>query len=217
LQQEAAKLRKQFIAVMGHDLRNPLAAIQAGIMLLEKQSVSERGILLLSQMRRSGDRMEALIADVLDLARGRLGGGFSLTRETVIIGPIIQQVVAELASTHRDHSIEVECESDQRVDCDPDRFAQLLSNLLGNALTHGDVFPTGARGMRFRRRSVHLVRHQWRQGNPAGGVATFISAFCRGLGLYIASEIAAAHGGTLTVASSEAETCFCLEMPEVTQ
>ncbi len=224
-QQEAAELREQFIAVMGHDLRNPLAAIQAGITLLENQPSPERAALLLAQMRRSSDRMTALIGDVLDLARGRLGGGIALRRAPVSIGPIIDQVVTELASTHPAHLISAECSTDQPVHCDPDRIAQLLSNLIGNALTHGA--------------SAHPVRilcsaqdgvftlsvANGGQPIPPAAMEQLFQPFVRGraaadreglgLGLYIAAKIAAAHDGHLAVASTIDETRFSFQMPLV--
>jgi signal transduction histidine kinase len=224
-QQEAAELREQFIAVMGHDLRNPLAAIQAGITLLENQPSPERAALLLAQMRRSTDRMTGLIADVLDLARGQLGGGIALRRTLVPIEPIIDQVVTELASTHPDHVISAECSTDQRVHCDADRIAQLLSNLIGNALTHG----TSAQPVRVLCSSQDgvftLSVANGGQPIPPAAMEQLFQPFVRGkaaadreglgLGLYIAAKIAAAHDGHLSVASTTEETRFSLQMPLV--
>ena len=224
-QNEAAELREQFIAVMGHDLRNPLAAIQAGITLLEKQPSPERAAMLLAQMRRSGDRMASLISDVLDLARGRLGGGMAIQREPVFIEPIIRQVVAELASTHPDHLISSECSTDHAVDCDPDRVAQLLSNLLGNALTHGasDIPVRVLCASEHGRFSLAVTNGG--EAIPPGAIERLFQPFVRGrasadreglgLGLYIAAEIAAAHDGELQVASSPEETRFEFTMPVV--
>ncbi|TXC71665.1 GAF domain-containing sensor histidine kinase [Sphingomonas ginsenosidivorax] len=224
-QQEAAELREQFIAVMGHDLRNPLAAIQAGITLLENQPSPERAALLLAQMRRSTDRMTGLIADVLDLARGQLGGGIALRRTLVPIEPIIDQVVTELASTHPDHVISAECSTDQQVHCDADRIAQLLSNLIGNALTHG----TSAQPVRVLCSSQDgvftLSVANGGQPIPPAAMEQLFQPFVRGkaasdreglgLGLYIAAKIAAAHDGHLSVASTTEETRFSLQMPLV--
>ena len=78
---EAAVLRDQFIAVLGHDLRNPLASIQAGATLLKSTPLTDRARQIVDQMQGSGQRMERLIADVLDFARGRLGGGVPLARQ----------------------------------------------------------------------------------------------------------------------------------------
>ena len=222
-QHEAAELREQFIAVMGHDLRNPLAAIQAGITLLEKQPSPERATLLLGQMRSSGNRMAALIADVLDLARGRLGGGISLKREPVFIEPIINQVVAELVSTHPDHMISAECSTNRAIDCDPDRIAQLLSNLLGNALTHGSSAEPVRVVCSSQDGSFNLSVANGGDPIPPAAMERLFQPFVRGqagadreglgLGLYIAAEIAAAHDGKLTVDSTPSETRFIFQMP----
>jgi signal transduction histidine kinase len=222
-QREAAELREQFIAVMGHDLRNPLAAIQAGINLLEKQPPPERAAMLLSQMRSSGDRMASLIADVLDLARGRLGGGMALKRKPVFIDAIVRQVVAELASTHPEHMISAECSTSLAIDCDPNRIAQLLSNLLGNALTHGASSEPVRVICNTEDGQFKLSVINGGEKIPDQAMAGLFRPFVRGkaaadreglgLGLYIASEIAAAHEGKLTVVSTSEETCFCFSMP----
>ena len=224
---EAAQLREQFIAVMGHDLRNPLAAIQAGITLLEKQPSPERAALLLGQMRSSGDRMAALIADVLDLARGRLGDGITLKRELVHIEPVINHVVAELASTHPDHTIIAECTTNETIECDPDRLAQLLSNLLGNALTHGASSEPVRVQCASQDGMFSLQVSNGGQPIPSGAMDRLFQPFVRGnestdreglgLGLYIAAEIAKAHSGSLSVASTSKETCFSFRMPLTAQ
>ena len=222
-QHEAAELLEQFVAVMGHDLRNPLAAIQAGIALLEKRPAPERAALLLKQMRGSGDRMATLIGDVLDMARGRLGGGIPLKREPVFIEPVIHQVVAELASTHAHHMISVECSTSRAIDCDPDRVAQLLSNLLGNALTHGASAEPVRVVCSVDGAEFCLSVANGGQAIAPDAMARLFQPFVRGrasadreglgLGLFIAAEIAASHGGTLTANSTAVETVFTFLMP----
>lgn len=220
---EAAQLREQFIAVMGHDLRNPLAAIQAGISLLKKQPSPERAALLLKQMRSSGDRMAALIADVLDLARGRLGDGIALKREPVYIEPVIDHVVAELASTHPDHTIVVTCTTNALIECDPDRIAQMLSNLIGNALTHGASSEPVRVECAVQDGTFSLQVSNGGQPIPPDAMERLFQPFVRGreradreglgLGLYIAAEIAKAHGGDLSVESTTKQTSFRFRMP----
>ena len=222
-QLDTARLQEQFVAVMGHDLRNPLASIQAGITLLEKQPTPERAKMLLARMRLSGDRMAALIADVLDLARGRLGGGIPVSRQLMSIAPIITQVVAELGSTHPGQAILVDCSDDLLIDGDPLRIAQLLSNLLGNALTHGvaeqpvRIVCASAGGQM----AISISNGGLKIAPEA--IADIFQPFVRGqsgtnrdglgLGLYISAQIAAAHDGTLSVTSTDAETRFTFQMP----
>jgi signal transduction histidine kinase len=136
--QNASALREQFIAVLGHDLRNPLASISGGASLLRKEALSERGLQILNMMHGSVVRMSCLIDNVLDFARGRLGGGVMLTREaSVALEPILQQVVNELRIGATGRSIETDFALPERVNCDPSRLGQMVSNLLANALTHG--------------------------------------------------------------------------------
>ncbi len=88
-------------------------------------------------MQSSVARMAGLIDNVLDLARGRLGGGLTLQRAAVQLGPVLNLVIEELRASHPTQQVEAVMDLDTEVDCDRGRIAQLLSNLLGNALTHG--------------------------------------------------------------------------------
>src|SRR5882757_2611888 len=134
-ERETSELREQFIAVLGHDLRNPLASIAAGTKLLLRGNRDAAPILTL--MQQSVARMSALIDNVLDFARGRLGGGVSLHRTPQSLAPVLDHVIAELRASYPASQIETHFELTQQVDCDGGRIAQLFSNLLGNALTHG--------------------------------------------------------------------------------
>ena len=137
-ERQAAKLREQFIAVLGHDLRNPLASIQTGGRLLAKTPLNERATMLVGAMQASVMRMAGLIDDVMDFARARLGGGFEVERRTADrLEGTIAQAVNELRLAHPDREIVTEVALSQPVACDPARVAQLLSNLLANALRHG--------------------------------------------------------------------------------
>lgn len=143
-----AELREQFIAVLGHDLRNPLASIDAGAKLLGRENLSERGRTVLGLLRRSVARMGSLIDDVLNFARGRLGGGIGV--EMGAQGPLIpmlRQVVGEIQSNRPDQGIEVDLDNISDCHCDPVRIGQLLSNLMVNAVTHGnEAMPIWVRG-----------------------------------------------------------------------
>ena len=136
-QREDAELREQFIAVLGHDLRNPLASISAGTRLIQKSKLDERAEAVLILMQKSVMRMASLIDNVLDFARGRLGGGITLTLSAQSLEPALQQVVDELQSTHPETIIKTNFALTKPVTADPVRIGQLFSNLLGNALTYG--------------------------------------------------------------------------------
>ena len=135
-QQEDAKLREQFIAVLGHDLRNPPASVAAGTRFLVRRP--ERAVEIAEQIERSISRMSELIEKVLDFARGRLGGGFITTRDhDKPLAPVLLQVIEELKSVHPERDVALDIELQDPVMCDRPRIGQLLSNLLGNAFVYG--------------------------------------------------------------------------------
>jgi signal transduction histidine kinase len=223
-ERETSELREQFIAVLGHDLRNPLASIDAGAKLLVKTPLDQRALGIVTLMQKSVTRMSVLINNVLDLARGRLGGGLILNRSAnEQLEPLLIQVVAELRSSHPLRIIDVELRLDAPVICDAGRIAELFSNLLGNALSYGAI------DQPIRVRAATDADHfELSVANagvpiPAGARERLFQPFTRGavrpsqqglgLGLYIASEIAKAHGGTLAVTSTPAETRFTFRMP----
>jgi K+-sensing histidine kinase KdpD len=136
-ERETSELREQFIAVLGHDLRNPLASIAAGTRMLAQENSKVPAGEILGLMQKSVARMSALIDNVLDFARGRLGGGIALRRSPQSLPPILSQVIAELRASSPGSQIEATFNLARQVDCDSGRIAQLFSNLLGNAITHG--------------------------------------------------------------------------------
>jgi hypothetical protein len=223
-ERQTAELREQFIAVLGHDLRNPLASIDAGAQLLLNTPLNEKAARFTVLIQRSAARMAALIDDVLDFARGRLGGGISVSP---VIDPGLEaaltQVVAELRTAWPERIINSEIALYQPVACDSARIAQLFSNLLANALNHGD--PGGPVRVRAHSGQSTFVLSVANVGEPipddirARLFQPFARAAARagqpglGLGLYIAAEIARAHGGTLDVASTPEETRFTFRMP----
>jgi signal transduction histidine kinase len=228
-ERETADLREQFIAVLGHDLRNPLASIEAGARLLMKENLSARGTSVVGLIQSSVGRMAELIDNVLDFARGRLGGGILLNVESQVpLKSVLEQVVEELQSAFPERAIDTHLDITEAVTCDRSRIAQLLSNLLGNALTHGAPYEAirvaastsdgtfelsvANRGdpippSTLERLFQPFFRVSGRQEQPGLGQQGL------GLGLYIACEIAHAHGGALDVSSTVEETRFTFRMP----
>jgi sigma-B regulation protein RsbU (phosphoserine phosphatase) len=221
-QRADAGLREQFIAVLGHDLRNPLASIAAGIRLIQKAKLDQRSEEIVVLMQKSVVRMAGLIDNVLDFARGRLGGGITLALSTQPLEPALQQVVDELQSTHPESVITADFALTKPVAADPVRIGQLFSNLLSNALTYGDA---GEPVTVTAKTEGQFELSVCNAGNPISPAAMerLFSPFSRvevrpsqeglGLGLFIASEIARAHGGTIDVTSTPELTCFTLKMP----
>jgi signal transduction histidine kinase len=223
-ERETAGLREQFIAVLGHDLRNPLASISSAAYVLEKVPLPDPAKKMVGIMRKSVRRMANLIDDVLDFARGRLGGGLSLTlSEDQPLTPALEQVIAELRMSFPDRVIETDFSHRECLKCDRTRISQLLSNLAANALTYS--YPGTPVRARTRTHDGVFELSVSNQGEPIPPQAMerLFTPYERGavrpsqqglgLGLYIASEIARAHGGTLTVSSTVEETCFTLKMP----
>ena len=216
------ELRDQFIAVLGHDLRNPLGSIAAGTQLLRQTPLNEKALSILGMMDKSVVRMSGLIANVLDFARGRLGGGISLRPSAEPLALALQQVVDELQSIHPEHPILTKFDLPHRVVADNSRIGQLFSNLLANALMYSDdnepVRVTATTTGEFK-----LVVCNKGRPIPDSARERLFQPFSRGdmrpsqqglgLGLYIASEIAKAHGGKIDVASTVEETCFAFTMP----
>lgn len=216
-------MREQFIAVLGHDLRNPLAAIQAGAKMLHRKDVSGENRQVLSLMEGSVVRMAGLIDNVLDFAHTRMGGSLVMSdKASLPLQPVLEQVVAELRAVNTERRIETTFDAHAPVSADHLRLARLFSNLLGNALSHGaQNLPvrTGAStaGGEF---EFWVANH----GEPIADdiLADLFQPFVRGkttnrqglgLGLYIASEIARLHDGTIDVSSTAAETRFTFRMP----
>ncbi|KQS90423.1 MULTISPECIES: GAF domain-containing sensor histidine kinase [unclassified Rhizobium] len=222
-ERQASELREQFIAVLGHDLRNPLASIDAGTRMLQRTVTDDKGKSVIGLMQKSISRMSGLIDNVLDFARGRLGGGIPIEQaDEVPLRPVLEQVVAELRMANPERRIDSEL-TDTVVRCDEGRIGQLLSNLLANALTHGD--PEGPIQVVS---SVVEDRFELSVANggepiPEQVVKDMFKPFVRaadsssaqglGLGLYISSEIAKAHKGKLQVVSPPEETRFTFSMP----
>lgn len=222
--QRDSDLRDQFIAVLGHDLRGPLQAISVAADALEDEATSARQQQMLAHIAFGVTRMDGLINDVLDFARGRLGGGIPISlRESDTLQADLERVAAEVAIATGREDIDVQMRIEGSVVCDPGRLSQLLANLLTNAVQHGErSLPVTLR--------VHAASNRLTLDvHNAGCIApdrlsTIFNPFSRekgelprpglGLGIYIASEIAKSHGGILDVVSSEsAGTVFTFRMP----
>ena len=220
-QRENVTLREQLIAVLGHDLRNPLSAITMAGELMASSSGHEKTVLL-ATLKRSTSRMKEIVNNIMDFARTRLGEGIILIRQDVLLEPVLEEVIAEMNIIYPKREIITSFEIKEPVNCDSHRIAQLLSNLVGNALTHGDanapvyIYATNHNG--------NLKLSVCNSGKPIPQdlqeylFAPFTRKDIRpsqhglGLGLYICSEIARAHSATLSFTSSAQETCFTFYM-----
>jgi signal transduction histidine kinase len=223
-ERETAALREQFIAVLGHDLRNPLASVASGLSLLGKEVVSDRGKMVLRLADKSIDRMAALIDNVMDFARGRLGGGIAVHAVPgVPLQPILEQVISELSASHPDLRIEMLFDVPGPIPCDPSRIGQLFSNLVANAISHGAPGEPIACAATVTDNHLELSVANMGDPIPSDVMERLFAPFQRGeirpgqqglgLGLYIAAEVAKAHGGTLEATSDAGRTRFTFQMP----
>ncbi len=219
-----AELREQFMAVLSHDLRTPMRAISCFTELLVRDPHGEDAPKMGKLVLESAARMQALIDNLMDLARGRLTGGLPLNRDAdEPLEPVLRQVIDELHASQPDRVVETVISLSRPVNCDRARIAQLFSNLLGNALTYGSPNEPV-----FVRAACEVENFELSVANagepiPNAALAHLFHPFYRskayqnreglGLGLYIAHEIAIAHGGALSVESTDEETCFTFRMP----
>ena len=217
--------KNQFVGVLSHDLRAPLSAITAGAALLTQTGeVEAQRVRVASRILSSAQRMTRMIADLLDLTRTRLGAGIPIARRPMDLHVICEDVALELKTFHPDADLECRTEGDLRGDWDPDRLTQVVSNLVGNALQHGD----GGRVSIVTRGEgdeVVLTVHNSGRAIPEAVQASMFEPLARyaptegsttslGLGLFIARAIVVAHGGTITVSSTEARgTTFEVRLP----
>lgn len=221
---ETLRMNELFVAALGHDLRNPLNAIVASAQYLSFASTDASATAAAGRIVSSGLRMSRMIKDMLDLARARLAGGIDVSRATADLGDIVEKVAEELRSVAGDKRIEVAAEGDLRGEWDADHLARVVSNLIGNALTHGDrgepvrvridgsaprvVLTVSNRGVIPASRRANLFdpfhAHESAPGRRDG----------LGLGLFIVQALVLAHGGAIDVRSEAAEgTTFRVELP----
>jgi signal transduction histidine kinase len=221
-----SELRDQFIAILGHDLRNPLQAVMASSEILQRKPDSADLVKQVAgRIKDNAKRMSALIDDVLDFARGKLGGGIAIAVDQAgDLATGLEQVVKELQDGHPGREILSDITVLRSVRCDLGRVQQVASNLIANALIHGAAD-----------KPVRVTAHTddenflldvWNDGDPipAESMSNIFEPFWRnstsasrqglGLGLHICAQIVRAHKGKLSVTSSRADgTTFTVRLP----
>jgi len=221
-ERETAELREQFIAVLGHDLRTPLGSILLGTELLARKHSDPAVAPVVERIRRSAVRMAALVDDVVDFTRGRMGSGIAMNMREAAIDGTLEQVVDEMRGLYPQRAIEARIAPGLYLRCDPERIAQLLSNLLKNALVHGsDDAPVRVDAALVEGKLALSVANAGRE-LPQQVIASLFKPYWRaasrsgseglGLGLYIVDQIARAHGGTIEVSSQGGTTAFVFRM-----
>ncbi|WP_228556737.1 ATP-binding protein [Myxococcus sp. AB025B] len=227
--QRAVDFREQLLAILGHDLRNPLNAISASAFQLaraEELEAPERRAV--ERIRKSAGRMGRMITDILDFARSKLGSGIPVSRQSMNLADICQATLDELQVSHPERRLLFESSGDTSGQWDPDRVAQVLGNLVANALQHGGLDSPVTTSVRGGADVVLMEVHNQGEPIPAelqprlfdpfkpsvGASSSYQKQRSLGLGLYIVHQIARAHGGRVEVRSSREEgTTFRVYWP----
>ena len=219
---QVEEARDLFIGILGHDLKNPLQTIRvASALMMRDEDASPTLLKSAAMISRSAQRMDRIISDVLDFARGRLGQGIPVTAQRMSMAIVWQRVIDELVIAHPDADVSLDVRGDVAGSWDPERVAQVASNLIENAIMHGD----GHARVSIQRVEHHVVVTVANGGDPIPPETMpflFQPFYSRsksltnnlGLGLFIVNEIVKAHGGRTEVASSASEgTVFTLRWP----
>jgi signal transduction histidine kinase len=224
---DAARFREEFIGIVGHDLRDPLSAINMAAQLLQEQDASglEREALA-ARIQRSSARMTRMIDELLDFTRGRLGSGLPVSKAPADLGDVARQVADELIGTKPDACIDLRTSGDTTGVWDADRLARMLSNLISNALRYRAPDTPVRVDVRGGVHETSIEIHNLGDPIPDEEISTIFEPFRRapsahaksfeglGLGLYIARSIAQAHAGSVKVRSSREEgTTFTVCLP----
>jgi signal transduction histidine kinase len=210
---EIGEFRELLMGIVGHDLRNPLSTIlMAANLLLLSEGLGEKETELARKITRGASTAARLIDQLLDLTRSRLGGGIPIEPERFDMNEICRQVIGETELTHPDRPLRVDVRGDLTGVWDHDRIYQLLGNLVGNAVQHGE--PRSSIDLRIDGTETDVVIEVANRGEPIppATLPFIFDAFRKGrtvrsathglgLGLFIAQQIARSHGGSIAVDS----------------
>jgi signal transduction histidine kinase len=214
------------LGIVGHDLRNPLGAVHMSAALLQRKGGLEGWqARTVERIRSSAGRMGRIIADLLSYTRTRLGTGLPMERRRASLEPICRRVVDELLAANGDRTITIELAGEASGEWDPDRLEQVASNLVSNAVDHGDPAAPVVVSIDGTGDAVVLEVRNRGDPIPAEVLAHLFEPFSRGpeersrkgsglgLGLYIAREIVRAHGGEIAVRCDGGETAISVRLP----
>lgn len=220
-----------FLGILSHDIRNPLGAILGAAELMSKIGpLNERQNVLIDQVIDSGGRIKEIIDHLLDITRARFGSGLPVLRAPMDMEFVARKIVDEMRALHPDREFVLEVSGKTEGDWDKARLGQVFSNLLGNAVQYSFKGTSILVILKGTPKEVVLVVHNQGLPIPPDKIGRIFDSLMRvtgeskelhspettnlGLGLYITNEIVRAHGGQLTVESSEIEgTTFTAHFP----
>jgi two-component system sensor histidine kinase/response regulator len=219
---QALRLNEMFVGILGHDLRTPLSTIVTGAQMLERQLSDDRQLRNIGRMRSAAGRMVRMIDQLLDLTRARSGGGLQIKREELNAEVLAKSVIEELRLSNPERHIHLNVHGDPHMRGDGDRLQQVLSNLVGNAIRHGDGDSPITVNLDCGDQVVLRIHNQGVIApellpvlfDPFRGARTASSSGGLGLGLFISEQIVRTHGGTVDVTSNAKEgTTFTVRLP----
>jgi two-component system sensor histidine kinase/response regulator len=222
---ETLRLNEMLTAVLSHDLRSPLNAVLTSALLIQRRSTEEPVKETAGRILSSGRRMSRMIEDMLDMARARLAGGIPLQREPADLGALVDRVLNEVQAAYPERQIQAEQAGDLNGKWDGERMAQVTSNLLGNALQHGDACGEVRVSVDGTRPEAVVIKVENSGTVPPELLPQLFDPFRGarrqtgrteglGLGLYIVQQIVLAHGGSVDVQSgNDNRTAFVVRIP----
>jgi len=202
-----------------------LNAVLTSALLIQRRSTEEPVKETASRILSSGRRMSRMIEDMLDMARARLAGGIPLQREPADLGALVDRVLNEVQAAYPERQIQAEQAGDLSGNWDGERMAQVASNLLGNALQHGDACGVVRVSVDGTRPEAVVIKVENSGTIPAELLPQLFDPFRGarrqtgrteglGLGLYIVQQIVLAHGGSVDVQSgNDNRTAFVVRIP----
>ena len=221
--------KEMFLAILGHDLKTPLGAvITSSQFMLDAGELAEPNLTLTRRISHSARRMTKMVGDLLDFTRSQLGTGMPIVRAQMDMRKLIRHAVDEIEAAYPDRQFVVESAGDASGEWDSARISQALTNLLANAVQHGDSSHPVRVIVQGELRDVTLTVHNEGEPIPSADMHRIFSPFKRlevgdtparttdnlGLGLYIADRIVMAHGGQILVKSSaRTGTSFSIRLP----
>lgn len=227
LAREHAEFEQQLIGIVSHDLRDPVAAIlMATQLLLRSGTLDEKATRTVGRIGSSAEWATRLIRDLLAFTEARLGGGLRIERRDADLAQIVRAAVDDLKQIHPEREIHLLAARECQGHWDSDRIAQLVMNLVGNALKFSP--PSSSVDVRVgcEGGEASIAVHNHGTPIPPQRLASIFEPFQRGerdfdhaqrgvgLGLYIVDQIARAHAGQVTATSDAAlGTSFCVRLP----
>ncbi|MCY1081204.1 PAS domain S-box protein [Archangium lansingense] len=223
--QEAIRVREDVVAIVSHDLRNPLNAIALSATLLEREAVSERASRAAYRITAAAERASGMIRDLLDFTQARAGGGIPIHPQPLDFHEQVRRAVEEVRLAWPGRYIDLQASGDGQGEGDEGRLAQVVTNLVGNALQHSPPGTPVRVSTRSMDSSFLLEVHNEGPAISAELLPTLFEPYHRGpeagagrgslgLGLYITQQIVLGHGGTLDVRSTPMDgTTFTVRLP----